>query len=350
MASPKKPAKSRKRPIERYEHTDKKRANNPPVGLVTPETDPVTPTHKIYDYVQPIPTVRPGKELDYDPHLDPQLVWAGKKEHTSFEVPTVSLHVHETIDPRTIIEAVRKRNGNGLPVQPSLFERAEEKLPLRDAIDFYGHEHGWSNRLIAGYSLLVMNSLIEKEGLAGKVQMVYMDPPYGIKYGSNFQPFVNKRDVKDGKDEDLTQEPEMIRAFRDTWELGIHSYLTYLRDRLLLARDLLHDSGSCFVQIGDENVHLVRDLMDEGFGAKNFVSLVTFAKTTGATVLYLPGTCDYLVWHARNLEKMKYRPLYLSKAAGQEGATNYNRIESTDGKRRYLSAQERLDLSAITAC
>jgi adenine-specific DNA-methyltransferase len=338
-----------KRPIERYEHSDKKRINNPPVGLVTPETDPVASTHKTYDYIPPVPSVKPRQQLDYDPHLDPQLVWAGKKEHSSFEVPTVSLHVHERIDPHTIIDAVRKRNGNGLPVQPSLFERREENPPLREAIDFYRHAHGWSNRMIAGDSLIVMNSLLEKEGMAGQVQTVYIDPPYGKTYNSNFQPFTNKREVKDGKDEDLTQEPEMIRAFRDTWELGIHSYLTYLRDRLLLARDLLHESGSCFVQIGDENVHLVRDLMDEVFGPKNFVSLVTFAKTTGATVLYLPGTCDYLVWHARNLEQMKYRPLYLSKAAGQEGATNYNRIESADGKRRYLSAQERLDLSAIPA-
>jgi len=341
--------KPSKRPIERYEHKDKKRINNPPVGLVTPETDPVAPTQKAYDYIPPVPSVKPRQQLDYDPHLDPQLVWAGKKEHISFEVPTVSLHVHERIDPHTIIDAVRKRNGNGLPVQPSLFERREENPPLREAIDFYRHAHGWSNRMIAGDSLIVMNSLLEKEGMAGQVQSVYIDPPYGKTYNSNFQPFTNKREVKDGKDEDLTQEPEMIRAFRDTWELGIHSYLTYLRDRLLLAKELLNESGSCFVQIGDENVHLVRDLMDEVFGAKNFVSLVTFAKTTGATVLYLPGTCDYLVWHARNLEKMKYRPLYLSKAAGQEGATNYNRIESPDGKRRYLSAQERLDLSAIPA-
>ena len=338
-----------KRAIERYEHTDKKRINNPPVGLVTPETDPVLPTHKVYDYVAPVPSVKPRQVLDYDPHLDPQLVWAGKKEHSSFEVPTVSLHVHERIDPHTIIDAVRKRNGTPLPVQASLFERREENPPLREAIDFYRHAHGWSNRLIAGDSQIVMNSLLEKEGMAGRVQTVYIDPPYGKTYNSNFQPFTNKREVKDGKDEDLTQEPEMIRAFRDTWELGIHSYLTYLRDRLLLARELLHESGSCFVQIGDENVHLVRDLMDEVFGAKNFVSLVTFAKTTGATVLYLPGTCDYLVWHARNLDKIKYRPLYLSKAAGQEGATNYNRIESADGKRRYVSAQERLDLSAIPA-
>lgn len=186
-------AHSKKRPIERYEHTDKKRVNNPPVGLVTPETDPPLPTHRVYDCIEPIPTVKASKELDYDPHLDPQLVWAGKQEHSSFEVPTVSLHVHETIDLRTIIETVRKRNGNGLPVQPSLFERPEEKLPLRDAIDFYKHAHGWSNRLIAGDSLLIMNSLLEKEGMAGHVQMVYIDPPYGVKYGSNFQPFVNKR-------------------------------------------------------------------------------------------------------------------------------------------------------------
>ncbi len=247
-----------KRPVEHYEHSDKQRINNPPVGLVTPETDPPLPTHKTYDYVTPVPSVplgqtgvgrapSPAKQLDYDPHLDPQLVWAGKKEHTSFEVHTVSLHVHERIDPSTIIEAVRKRNGNGLPEQPSLFERREENPPLREAIDFYRHAHGWSNRLIAGDSLLVMNSLLEKEGMAGQVQMVYIDPPYGKTYNSNFQPFVNKRDVKDGRDEDLTQEPEMIRAFRDTWELDVHSYLTYLRDRLLLAKELLHESGSCFV-------------------------------------------------------------------------------------------------------
>jgi len=143
-----------KRPIDRYEHSDKKRINNPPVGLVTPETDPIAPTHKTYDYVAPVPSVKPRQELDYDSHLDPQLVWAGKKEHSSFEVPTVSLHVHERIDPHTIIDSVRKRNGNGLPVQPSLFERKEENPPLREAIDFYKHSHGWSNRLIAGDSLL----------------------------------------------------------------------------------------------------------------------------------------------------------------------------------------------------
>ena len=268
MAPRKKTTKgaTNKRPIEQYDHKGKTRVNNPPVGLVTPRTDPLATTHKTYFY---------------DPHLDPQLQWAGKKEHLSFDVPTVSLHVHERIDPRTIIEAVRKRNGNGRPVQGYLFETKGENPPLRDAIDFYRHPHGWSNRLIAGDSLLVMNSLLEKEGMAGQVQMVYIDPPYGIRYGSNFQPFVNRRDVKDGKDEDLTQEPEMVRAFRDTWELGIHSYLTYLRDRLLLARDLLHESGSCFVQISDENVHHVRELTDEVFGPKNFRSVIGFRTTTG---------------------------------------------------------------------
>src|SRR5437016_1767568 len=273
-----------KRHIERYEHMDKTRINNPPAGLVTAETDPPLPTHKVYDYIAPVPSVKPRQELDYDPHLDPQLVWAGKKEHSSFEVPTVSLHVHERIDPSTIIEAVRKRNGQGLPEQPSLFERREENPPLREAIDFYRHAHGWSNRLIAGDSLLVMNSLLEKEGLAGQVQMIYFDPPYGIRYGSNFQPFVNKRDVTDGKDEDLTAEPEMVKAFRDTWELGIHSYLAYLRDRLLLAKELLHESGSCFVQISDDNIHHVKELMDEVFGGEHACAIIAFNKTTSATI------------------------------------------------------------------
>jgi adenine-specific DNA-methyltransferase len=233
--------KRSKRNIQTYVHTDKERANNPPVGLVTPETDRDAPK-KVYAY---------------DPHLDPSLQWAGKAERTSFEIQTVSLHVR--IDPCSIIEAVRKTNGENV-VQQSLFSLLKENPPLREAIEFYKHAHNWSNRLVAGDSLLVMNSLLEKEGLTGQVQTVYFDPPYGIKYGSNFQPFVNKHVVKDGKDEDLTAEPEMIKAFRDTWELGVHSYLTYLRDRVLLTRELLNESGSVFVQISDENVHHVREV------------------------------------------------------------------------------------------
>ena len=317
-----------KRPIERYEHSDKKRINNPPVGLVTPETDPVAPTHKTYDYIAPVPSVKPRQELDYDSHLDPQLVWAGKKEHSSFEVPTVSLHVHERIDPHTIIDAVRKRNGNGIPLQPSLFERKEENPPLREAIDFYRHAHGWSNRMIAGDSLLVMNSLLEKEGMAGQVQMVYIDPPYGIEYRSNFQPFVNKRDVKDGRDEDLTQEPEMIRAFRDTWELGIHSYLTYLRDRVLLTRELLNESGSSFVQIGPENLHHVRELMDEVFGTTNFRTIIAFKSTSALGQEGLAEAYNYLVWYAKDIDKIKFRPLFKQRDITQ------------DREWRFLDAQD----------
>ena len=332
-----------KRPIERYEHTGKKRINNPPVGLVTPETDPVLPTHKIYDYVAPVPSVKPRQELDYDPHLDPQLVWAGKKEHSSFEVPTVSLHVHERIDPHTIIEAVRKRNGTALPVQPSLFESREENPPLREAIDFYRHAHGWSNRLIAGDSLLVMNSLLEKEGMAGQVQMVYIDPPYGIKYGSNFQPFVNKRKVEDGKDEDLTQEPEMVKAFRDTWTLGTHSYLTYLRDRILLTRELLNNTGSCFVQISDQNLHTARNVMDEVFGAKNFVSNINFQSMTPLESGNIENVFDYLLWYARDKEALKYRNIFMEKPLEADGEFKF--IEVEDGKYRELKPEERMELS-----
>ena len=305
--------------IEQYTHDDKDRINNPPVGLVTPDTDKDS-----------------GKKTyQYDPHLDPQLQWAGKAEHTSFEVDTVSLHVHERIDPKTIIESARKE-GNG-PMQLSLFETA--KRPLREEIEFYKHRDGWTNRLVAGDSLLVMNSLLEKEGMGGKVQMVYFDPPYGIKYGSNFQPFVNKRDVKDGNDQDLTAEPEMIKAFRDTWELGIHSYLTYLRDRLLLAKELLHVSGSIFVQISDENVHLVRNLMDEVFGVGNFIALVPFRKKTmplGAK--YLEGMYDYLIWYAKNKEATKYHTLY--EEQNVEGDFHWAWYETKSGERVKMTKEQ----------
>ena len=314
-----------KRPIESYEHQDKQRVNIPPVGLVTPDTDPDAGAMKTYAF---------------DPHLDPQLQWAGKAEHTSFQVPTVSLHVHERVDPHTIIEAVKRRNGSRSAPQIGLFETEREE-PLRQAVEFYKHAHGWSNRMVAGDSLLVMNSLLEKEGMAGKIQMVFLDPPYGIRYGSNFQPFVNKRDVKDGKDEDLTSEPEQIRAFRDTWELGIHSYLTYLRDRLFLARELLTESGSIFVQIGEENLHYVRNLLDEVFGAENRIVQIAFVKTSGSTQTYLSGTCDYLVFYARNRERIKYRPLFLEKIPGGKGGTGYTWVQTAEGERRPMTASER---------
>jgi adenine-specific DNA-methyltransferase len=312
-----------KKPIESYEHKGKQRVNNPPVGLVTPDTDPDAGAKKTYAY---------------DPHLDPQLQWAGKAEHTSFEIPTVSLHVHERIDPRTIIEAVRKRNGDRGAKQGWLFEMTQENPPLREAIEFYQHAHGWSNRLIAGDSLLVMNSLLEKEGMAGKVQMAYLDPPYGIKYGSNFQPFVNKRDVKDGKDEDLTGEPEQIRAFRDTWELGIHSYLTYLRDRLLLERELLTESGSVFVQISDENVHRVRELMDEVFGAGNFVAQVNYRSMSPLGQKGLASIYDYIVWYAKSKDNLKFRPIFIERDIKEEPEFCY--LDAGNGNYRKLSSDE----------
>lgn len=315
------------KPIEQYEHTDKQRVNNPPVGLVDSHTDNGGQNKKTYAY---------------DPHLEPQLQWAGKAEHTSFEVPTVSLHVHERIDPRRIIESVRKEDDG--PKQPSFWDVG--KKPLREAIEFYKHKENWSNRLIAGDSLLVMNSLLEKEGMGGKVQMVYFDPPYGIKYGSNFQPFINKRDVTDGRDEDLTAEPEMIKAFRDTWELGIHSYLTYIRDRLLLAKDLLTENGSIFVQISAENVHRVRDLLDEVFGAQNFVSLIPFGKTAGSGAKIIGDEFDYLLWYGRGGSPVKGRTLFLTKSPNMFKSYKYA-VSPDVSQIRGATADERTDPSTL---
>lgn len=352
-----------------YQH-DQKRTNNPDVGVVTPDNDPDQPkTTWAYD-----PHIDPALQFDIgrariealiDDALasgdeavmraaleqlkrqaEPYLNWTGKAERTSFEVDTVSLHVHERIDPASILAVVQKRmrQGRGEGGSQADMFRAwfEEPLPLREAVDFYKHDRGWSNRLVAGDSLLVMNSLLQKEGMAGQVQMIYIDPPYGIKYGSNFQPFVNKRDVKDHKDEDLTQEPEMIKAFRDTWELGIHSYLTYLRDRLLLAKELLHESGSVFVQISDENEHLVRNLLDEVFGPTNFCAVIPFKKTGGQSSTTLATVNDYIVWFAKNSNNVKYRQLFFDKVPGEAGATNYTWIEEKNGKRRPLSGEELL--------
>ncbi len=319
--------RSRTRNISLYDHKDKERTNNPPVGLVTPATDPDSGEARTYAY---------------DPHLDPALQWAGKAEHTSFDVPTVSLHVHERIDPRTIIEAVRKRAAEPAAQQLALFQTPAENPPLREAIEFYKHPHNWSNRLIAGDSLLVMNSLLEKEGMAGQVQMVYIDPPYGIRYGSNFQPFVNRRDVRDGKDDDLTQEPEMIRAFRDTWELDIHSYLTYLRDRLLLARELLADSGACFVQISDENLHRVRCLLDEIFGPTNNVATICYKKPGQRASGFLPVLTDFILFYAKNREHLTYRQLYVPKSLSGDGGDHYTQVELPNGLIRPLSTEERL--------
>jgi adenine-specific DNA-methyltransferase len=307
--------------IEQYDHADKKRLNNPPVGLVSQDTEPYKESRKTYEY---------------DPHLDPQLQWAGKAEVTSFEVPTQSLHVHERIDPKTIIDTVQKEETGHK--QMSLFET--EKKPLREAIEFYKHKEGWSNRMIAGDSLLVMNSLLEKEGMAGKVQMIYIDPPYGIKYGSNFQPFVNKREVTDRKDEDLTAEPEMIKAFRDTWELGIHSYLSYMRDRVLLSKELLNDSGSIFIQISDENTHLIRNILDEVFGKDNFIGQISYRTATGQPSKLISSLFDYILWYGKNKTDTKYRTLYRSRTFYEKVKT-FGFLEEENGNCRGVTASEK---------
>lgn len=310
--------KNTKKQIEQYEHSNEERANIPHVGLVTPTSDPETGEKK---------------EYQYDPHLDPQLQWAGKAEHTSFEVPTVSLHVHERIDPKTIIESVKKDTDDD--GQFSLFS---EKKPLREAIDFYKHKEGWSNRLIAGDSLLVMNSLLEKEGMASKVQTIYIDPPYGINYGSNFQPFVSNKVVKDN-DDNLTAEPEMIKAFRDTWSLGIHSYLNHLRDRILLSHQLLKEEGSIFIQISDENAHLIRNILDETFGPENFVCNIRYrTRTIPLSTKYLDVSYDHLLWYAKKKDVMKFHKLFFEQSV--EGDQNFRYVELEDGSRRVLTKEE----------
>ncbi|MFZ1075160.1 MAG: site-specific DNA-methyltransferase [Minisyncoccia bacterium] len=315
--------------IGQYQHKEK-RSNNPQVGLVSSSLD-TKPKKKIYQH---------------DPYIDPTLSWTGKVEGMSFDVDTVSLHIHERIDPKRIIKQVLKKTKEPVKIQPSLFEEPSENLNLDREFDFYGHTKPWSNRLIAGDSLLVMNSLLEKEKMAGKVQMIYIDPPYGIKYNSNFQPFTNKKEVKDKDDDSIPAEPEMIKAFRDTWELGIHSYLTHLRDRLFLARELLHESGSVFVQISDENVHHVREIMDEIFGVSNFISQISFKKTSGFASTTLDNVSDYLIWYGKNKDVIKYHQLYDNKIAS-DGYQAYNKIELKDGTIRNLTKEESSDWSVI---
>ncbi|BDI03189.1 site-specific DNA-methyltransferase [Sphaerotilus microaerophilus] len=270
----------------------------------------------------------------------PFLNWTGKAERHQISVPTVPLFVHERHSTKAILEGIKHRKAKGTTYD--LFGDGGG-LDVTDKLDAYEHKGPWQNRMILGDSLQVMNSLLEFEGLGGQVQMVYMDPPYGVKFGSNFQPFVRKRDVKHSVDAEMSREPEMVKAYRDTWELGLHSYLTYLRDRLMAARELLHESGSVFVQISDDNLHHVRELLDEVFGPQNFVAIITVQKTTSATVNYLPATCDYVVWYGRDITRLKYRPFYLRKQLGGDGATNYNRVLLPDGTRRALAKAEITD-------
>jgi adenine-specific DNA-methyltransferase len=357
-----------------YRHGET-RMNNPEVGMVHAGTDPDgAKTTWSYDpHLDPVlnfDSARSGVETLIDDALAsddpdrmrdalmelkrlqaPYLNWTGKAEKTSFEVDTVSLHVHERVDPATILANAAKRlkgkDASHQWRQPDLFAAPFENLPLRQALDFYHHEKGWSNRLVAGDSLLVMNSLLTKESMGGKVQMIYIDPPYGIKYGSNFQPFTNKRDVKDRSDDDLTQEPEMIKAFRDTWELGIHSYLTYLRDRLMLARELLTESGSVFVQISDENIHRVRAILDEIFGEPNACTTILMRKSGWAESIHLPQIHDFILWYAKDKSKLKFNRVYHEKqeedAVGVQGVL----AKLPSGEIRTLTKSEKANPSTL---
>jgi len=279
---------------------------------------------------------------------DPELFWLNKYGNDDrddlLRIDIRSLYRHEHIAPETLIKNLYKiveTESAQLDIFSinELFGNALEKDELEKVSEYYQHQDGWTNRLIQGDSHLVMASLLEREGMAGQVQTIYFDPPYGIKYGGNWQIKLNNRDVKDGNDEALTGEPEQIKAFRDTWELGIHSYLSYLRDRLLIAKELLTESGSCFVQISDENVHLVRSLMDEVFGSENFFSLITFKKTLPLGSTGLPGISDYIIWYAKDKEKIKYRQLFSSKPIGQ--GTGYTWVELKDGSRRKMTTEEK---------
>ncbi|HVS34515.1 MAG TPA: DNA methyltransferase [Gemmataceae bacterium] len=289
----------------------------PPPPAVSP-VDAIThkdartniPTRELAGFAADDETAPKSVLYPRDPSLDPQLVWKGKDEQDRhpLEVPAVPIYIQEKVHPLAIIEDLRQRAAAGKPKPRDLFSDFNGLDDFQKRVDFYHHDQHWSNRLILGDSLLVMTSLAEKERLKGRVQMVYIDPPYGIKFGSNWQVSTRKRDVKDGKAEDVTRQPEQIKAFRDTWELGVHSYLTYLRDRLTMARDLLTESGSVFVQIGDENVHVVRCVMDEVFGSENFAGLISFYKTSSQSATKLASVVDYSCFTpstcpARNTER-----------------------------------------------
>lgn len=333
-----------KKPVDAINHTDDRRAVIPTSELAGEEAMNVQDeaTESTYSVLHE----------GFDRHNDPELYWLGKyrdqadADSAEMRVDIRSLYVHEDIAPEMLIKRLYQvRQEQKHPDQPMLFSPDDMRTSVEDQLervaDYYTHSMGWKNRLIQGDSLLVMNSLLNREGMAGKVQTIYIDPPYGIKYGSNWQMKLNSRDVKDN-DENVSGEPEMIKAFRDTWELGVHSYLTYLRDRLVLAKELLTQSGSVFVQISDENVHLVRNLLDEVFGSENFVSQIVFAKTASIKSNFLGTTHDFILWYAKDKTNAKYRQLYVPRVERTDGGT-YNCIEFPGGTWRRLSKEELLN-------
>jgi adenine-specific DNA-methyltransferase len=279
--------------------------------------------------------------------LDPQLVWRGKDEQdwSDLVVHAPPLYIQEKVHPKVLIDdllrATKEHEHESGGLTPDLFADFNGIPKGVDKTEFYQHDQNWSNRMILGDSLQVMASLAERESLRGKVQCIYFDPPYGIKFNSNFQWSTTSRDVKDGNAGHITREPEQVKAFRDTWRDGIHSYLTYLRDRLTVARDLLTESGSIFVQIGDENVHRVRALMDEVFGQANFLSMIVVRKTGGATKETLSTVIDFILSYARDVKRVKYRQLLLPKIAGEDGGSEYSQVELESGAQKRLDDNDR---------
>jgi adenine-specific DNA-methyltransferase len=325
--------------VESLKH-DEKRKNIPTVELQS-----VLSTDD-----QQIRQIRYPRNTD----LDPQLVWRGKDEQdwSDLVVHAPPLYIQEKVHPKALIDDLlretKEREHEAGQATADLFSDFNGIPKGADKTEFYQHDQNWTNRMILGDSLQVMASLAEREGLRGKVQCIYFDPPYGIKFNSNFQWSTTSRDVKDGKADHITREPEQVKAFRDTWRDGIHSYLTYLRDRLTVARDLLTDSGSIFVQIGDENVHRVRTVMDEVFGDRNFVSLVPFVKTTSSSSdTALSVVCDYLIWFSKNRDSLKFRQPYQAKEVGGMGAAGYDLVRSSDGQIRRMSQEEKDNLSLL---
>jgi adenine-specific DNA-methyltransferase len=275
----------------------------------------------------------------------PWLEWTGKREQQACVVDPVGLHIHERVSAKAILATAARQD-----IPRSLFADPEQEY--REAVQFYQHDVDWSNRLILGDSLSVMASLARREALAGKVQMIYLDPPYGIKYASNFQSEVGNRDVKE-KPEDLTREPEMVKAYRDTWTLGIHSYLAYLRDRFLLCKELLHDSGSLFVQISDENMHRVRVVLDEVFGSENCFSVITVKRLSPLGTGGMANVSDYILWYAKDISQVKYRAIFDDKGVGSE--SRYDYVELQNGLRRKmlpaeLSGESELPKGAYAFC
>ena len=285
-----------------------------------------------------------------------QLVWRGKDQQdwSDLVVQAPPIYVQEKIHPKFLIEDLKRQTKERRDAKsdaPDMFDLFGDfnGIDPEAKTEFYQHDQNWQNRMILGDSLQVMASLAERENLRGKVQCVYFDPPYGIKFNSNWQVSTRSRDVKDGKLDQITREPEQVKAFRDTWKDGIHSYLTYLRDRLTAMRDLLTESGSIFVQIGDENVHRVRALLDEVFGEENFVSEIVFKKTGGHSTTAIANVNDLILWYGRSLPNLKIRHLFVDKRPGEEGATNYTWIEQEDGTRRPLNSKEKQNMNIAAA-